>query len=266
MSESEHTSSARAPSPEVPYVFILSWERPLYLWACLDALHRNTQQKCRFVLADNASRDPLVREVIRGFERRGLFEAVHLEASNDPRRIPRLIAGYRSHLGSRFAYIESDTVVPDVSPCWLTRMLAHMDAHQDLGMVGSVVDPRDFVAIGRARALHPELPDAEVEFLIKARAPMRAFRPGPSQLVEPHNPPGRLLLFRTEAYWQTGFDVDAIMHRAMKQWGWQSKIAADVMHRHLSLLNVYDYPHYGRKERDAFFQALSESPSGDAEL
>lgn len=57
-------------------VLIQSRNRPLYLWACLDSLFTYTQRPARFILVDNASDDPAVLEVVRGFERRGMFAAV----------------------------------------------------------------------------------------------------------------------------------------------------------------------------------------------
>ena len=53
-------------------VIILSWNRPLYLWAALDSLYRHTRQPARFILVDNNSDDPGVRDVVTGFTRRGI--------------------------------------------------------------------------------------------------------------------------------------------------------------------------------------------------
>ncbi len=46
----------------IPFVFILSWERPIYTWVCLDSLYRETNSPAKFVIADNASRDPMVKQ------------------------------------------------------------------------------------------------------------------------------------------------------------------------------------------------------------
>jgi hypothetical protein len=57
-------------------VFIHSYNRPLYLWASLDSLYRGTRHPHRFVFLDMASDDRLVRQVVAGFERRGMFSGV----------------------------------------------------------------------------------------------------------------------------------------------------------------------------------------------
>jgi len=69
---------------QAPIVFILSWERPLYLWACLDSLRTQTKTACRFVLLDNDSQDPLVHRIIESFEARDLFHKVHRRKENSP--------------------------------------------------------------------------------------------------------------------------------------------------------------------------------------
>ena len=57
-------------------VLITCHNRPLYLWACLDSLARHTRHPRRFTMLDMASADPLVAQVIAGFERRGMFSQV----------------------------------------------------------------------------------------------------------------------------------------------------------------------------------------------
>jgi GT2 family glycosyltransferase len=66
--------TASGPDP-IP-VLITSYNRPLYLWACLDSLYRHTRHPHRFTIIDMASEDPLVDEVIAGFARRGMFTEV----------------------------------------------------------------------------------------------------------------------------------------------------------------------------------------------
>jgi len=64
-------------SGEEPVViFLTSFGRPLYLWQCLDALWRQTHFPARVILLDNAHPCPLVGEVIKAFDRRGLFAEV----------------------------------------------------------------------------------------------------------------------------------------------------------------------------------------------
>lgn len=103
-------------------VMILSWNRPLYLWTCLDSLYRYTRRPARFIIVDNNSDDAMVRPIIEGFERRGMFHEVEWADTNSPTRIIEMFHKHRSISGEYFAYIESDVAVFDTDPCWLTRM------------------------------------------------------------------------------------------------------------------------------------------------
>ncbi|MGP1281410.1 MAG: hypothetical protein ACTS1X_00410 [Parasphingopyxis sp.] len=236
-----------------PHAFILSWERPIYLWACLDSFYRATRSPCRFVLADNASGDPLVQDVIDGFERRGMFEAVHRCPENDPRRFELLIGEYWDEIDEFFVFVEGDTAVVETERCWLETILSHMRADPEIGAIGSRVYQPDFVDIDQARKLRPDMSGEDLAFLVKAGAPMRRYVPVDDPLISPHCPPLRLLVMRKKAFAQIGFDRDAAMHRALKAKGWKSLISTEVVHRHLSLLNIYDYPDYNREHREKFF-------------
>ena len=56
--------------PPTP-VFIVSYGRPIYLWACLDSLYRQTHSPAHIVLVDNWHPDRQVDDVIQAFEKRG---------------------------------------------------------------------------------------------------------------------------------------------------------------------------------------------------
>src|SRR4051812_8715291 len=100
-----------------PLVFILSWERPLYLWACLDSLRTTTRVPCRFVLLDNASQDPLVDRVIRAFEARGMFHKVYRRGDNSPHALTEAVDLHAAELGDYFGFVESDVMVLRSQPC-----------------------------------------------------------------------------------------------------------------------------------------------------
>lgn len=237
------------------WVFILSWERPHYLWACLDSLYRNTRHPHRFVIADNASADPRVRSVIEGFERRGMFEAVHLCEDNDPNRLSWLLDRYRGELGDYYVYVESDVVVGAHTPCWLERFVRLMDADPSLGTLGSLIDGSDFVEPEVARALHPDLDDAAIDELCKAHSPERSLAASYAEpIIDPFNPPGRLTIMRT-ATLAVPMARDSVWYRNLRAAGWTAGIATSVVHRHLSLLNVFDHDDYDVRARAAFHGA-----------
>ena len=253
------------PTADPLTVFIVSWGRPLYLWACLDALYRHTSLPARFVLLDNAHPDPVVDDVITGFERRGMFaEVVRFETNS----LANITTAYRERLdqlGPWHAYIESDCVVVPRTGCWLTEMQGIMQRHPQFGVLGSLIDPADFVPQETAVRLTSGDRD-KAEFLAKLQSPERAFLQEPSWadsdaeffLTEPPfpilNPPGRLMLLRTDLMREVGFQLDAALVGMVHDRGLQAVVTPRVLHRHLSLLNIYDYLDYDQRNRDSFFR------------
>jgi hypothetical protein len=244
--------------PEPIPVFILSYNRPLYLWACLDSLHRYTQYPCKFIIADNSSPDPQTREVIRGFERRGMFHAVHYCEENSPARVPWMLDQHADLIGDFFCLVESDIQVFDTQPCWLGRMMDHMRENPLLAMLGSLVDTSDFVAPDAARALEPDMPEAQLADIIKSKSPERRIeKPASGNLITDfNNPPGRLILMRSSAVAKAPYTSDYHWSERLKGAGYETATAADVMHRHLSLLNLLDYPDYDTRHRNDYFRTM----------
>lgn len=242
---------------KVPVIFILCWNRPLYLWTCLDSIYRHTEQNCKIIIADNASPDSQVREVINGFERRGMFYKKHFCEENDPFRLKNLIDKYEEEIDDYFAIIEGDIeIMPTAQDCWLGRFLSYMENNPNLASVGSRVYQKDFVSIEDAQQLMPDLSQEEIAFLIKTTAPMREYdhnKSGSQALFEPHNAPLRLMLFRHKAYRRIEFGRDTQIYKRFKALGYDAQISTEVVHRHLSLLNIYDYSGYSGNARDEFF-------------
>lgn len=243
-----------AKQEDIPFVFILSWNRPLYLWACLDSLYRHTEHPCKIVIADNNSTDPLVRQVISNFDKRELFHRVHMYDENDHLRFKKLIDEYWDEIGSYFVFVESDIeILPTKDQCWLSTFIGHMTENENLASVGSRVYKKDFVSMEEAKRLLPDADEKELEFLIKAEAPMRGYQHTDEKLIEPHNAPLRLLMMRKKAYARIEFGQDFQMYNRLKMLGYDAKISTEVVHRHLSLLNIYDYCSYSLAERNNFF-------------
>jgi hypothetical protein len=250
------------PGQQGPIIFVLSWERPLYLWSCLDGLYRNTRMPCRFVLIDNASTDPLVQQVIGAFENRGLFHRVHLRSSNSPEALAEALREHDAELGDYFGYIESDVLVPATRPSWLEQFQALTQADPTLAMVGSLVDKTDFVDPAWAARTFPDLKPEQLDFLIKCKSPERKLQDGYAEpLIDPFNPPGRLLFLKTEFIRSAGILRDRVMYEAAKRMGYNAGIATGVRHRHLSFQNLFDYPGTDIGNRNAFFKALEGKPA-----
>jgi GT2 family glycosyltransferase len=235
-------------------VLILSWNRPLYLWACLDSLYRYTRCPAQFLLVDNHSEDPLVATVVTGFQRRGMLNIVEWGETNSPTRTADSIRKYSSMFGDYFIYIESDVVVFETDPCWLSRLCDLMDSNPNLGILGSYIDTRDFIDPD-ATKVERSIPAEKYSALAKAASPERSLPEVPPDItiVEPFNPPGRLLAIRTELLPLLSPFRDDLLYLRTKEAGFEAGIATGVRHRHLSLLNYFDYPQYDTVARNRFF-------------
>lgn len=242
-------------------VLISSRNRPLYLWACLDALYARTRFPCRFILVDMASDDPLVEKVLLGFERRGLFEQILRSPHNNLNVLAELVFREIENWGPYFAYIESDVVVDDTQPCWLERMVALMESNPRLGMLGAAIDKRDFVEPAAVEHLRESRDEAQWRALVKADSPERRQDISTAEgkpLFSPHNPAGRMLLLRSEAIRKVGVAQDCVLDRLMREAGYETAVATQVRHRHLSLVQVFDYPDYDMSARNEFMSKMDE--------
>jgi hypothetical protein len=257
-------------------IFLASRGRPIYLWQCLDALWRHTRTAARVVLLDNADPSPLVGEVIEGFQRRGLFAEVVRFPTNSWNNLRTAYRERLAGVGSVHVYLESDVVIQAGAGCWLATMSRILAAHPWIGMLGSLIEPGDFVSPPTALALTGGDGEAAA-FLAKLHSPERAFL-SPSPWTEPtrdfflteppfplSNPPGRLLLLRTDAMKEIEVLPDAQLAEAFRGRGMRPAVTPLVRHRHLSLLNIYDYQLYSGSERDAYFRAgtFGSTPGGE---
>lgn len=244
-------------SPDPITVIILSRNRPIYLWACLDSLYRYTRHPARFILVDNQSDDPGVRKVVAGFARRGMLAEVQWHETNSPKRVAEAIARHRDFPGNYLVVIESDVAVFDTDPCWLSRMKSIMNTYPNIGLLGSYIDSRDFVEPAKARQIAPDLDEYTLDGLIKEASPERSLPRTPPyrDFITPFNPPGRLMMIRKEIIDVLPFGTDRFVYNQAKAAGIEAGIATQVRHRHLSLLNLFDYPDYNVKERDDFVRA-----------
>lgn len=246
----------------VPTVFIASYERPIYLWATLDSLYRHTRSPANFILIDSGSRDPMVHQVIDGFDRRGMFQEVIRHPENNDDWADPYFTAMRPRLGEVFYYLDADVIVLDSGRCWLEAMARVMDEKPRMAMLGSKIDKSDFVdQPALERRLGRALTGIERK-QIKFRSPERNLPDiGPSEVASPFNPPGRLLALRTDPIHDLLGTVmrynDGRMHEILLQHGWETGIYGGVVHRHLSLCNYFDYPEYSMPARDLYYSVSS---------
>lgn len=240
-------------------ILVAARNRPIYLWACLDSFYRNTSYPHRFILLDMASDDPGVAPVIEGFRRRGMIEHVLTAPRNDPAFLTDVVIRHLDAWSPLFAYVEADVMVAEASPCWLEQMASLMHDHPNLAMLGSAIDKRDFIEPAQARALCDGIDPSRIDSLIKASSLERqqdVNQAAGAALFRPHNPAGRLMLLRTEAIRAVGPATDGTLDAKLRAAGYDTAIAACVQHRHLSLVQLYDYPEYDIAGRDAYMRDL----------
>jgi GT2 family glycosyltransferase len=239
-------------------VLILCWERPLYLWASLDSLYRHTRTDVDFVLMNNHSQDPLVAKVLSGFNRRGMFSEIVDSPTNDPLIVEKTLRRLRDDLGEYVAFVETDVLVERGSECWVATMARIMDENPKLAMLGSQCDKSDFVDVAATSSRFGFEVDDYMAQLLKANSPERSSYVLPGKLGAPHNPPGRLLMLRSTPVIEVGFAADGILYGRLQKIGYEGRITGDVIHRHLSLLNFYDYPDYDVTARAEFMTRASD--------
>ena len=247
-----------------PTLFVLSWERPIFLWATLDSIYRNTRRDLNIILIDNGSRNPDVHDIINGFSRRDMFAEIRKYGENRPDRMGLVYQQYQDHLGPYFFFCENDVVVPE-RMCWASEYEKIWKQVSDIGMIGSFCDKSDFIDPQFIRRKEPGLSDAQVQFYSKSESPERRVVLPVDTNIWPHeapNPPGRLLLLSKEAIHQVGVHPDAVLALKMKEKGFRSIICTSFVHRHLSLMNWYDVKDrtYG-ETRNSFFAELSQEDS-----
>ena len=252
------------PEQEPVVIFLTSFGRPLYLWQCLDALWRQTHSPARVILLNNAHPSPLVGDVIKAFDRRGLFSEVVRFSTNSFANFQAAYQERLPSLGPLHVFMESDVVIQERPGCWLADMGRIMKANPQIGMLGSLIDGRDFVSKEQALVL-TDGDLAAATFLAKLQSPERRFLDAP-QWADPAreffpteppcpigNPPGRLLMLRTDAMREIGSLTDGELADAFRRQGMRPAVTPLVRHRHLSLLNIYDYDDYSGTLRDSFF-------------
>lgn len=233
-------------------IFMLVHDRPIYNYMALDALSRVTYHPYRLVVFHHPSGNPAVDQVLQSFLSRKVIAEI-IEVPGSAISIVGLmeIAIGRGLLEDEFFFfIEDDVVIEPDSRCWIHKMLDAFRADDKLAMVGSAIDPSDFINPKELSAeLGRKLTSAELR-MIKANSPERKQHFENGQLPgERQNPAGRLRGFRRAAISYEVVNNDGLMNAALLRQGWRTTTLESVRHRHMSLQVFYDYPdYYERRE------------------
>src|SRR4051812_33977932 len=112
-------------------IILLAHDRLEHLEATVDALEARTRHPYRLTIVDNAS-EPKVRTWLA--DNRHRFERVIFRPGNE--HVPGFNHGIRATTSDPYVLSDPDIIVPDVEPCWLTRMLELVERHPDFGLIG----------------------------------------------------------------------------------------------------------------------------------
>lgn len=232
----------------IPIIY-LSWERPLYLWSSLDSLGKCNTSKSQILCIDNNSSDSLVSKILNSFKKKGLIDQILFCKKNSPFNLTKQIDKILKTSCKYFIYFESDVKIESEYKNWFKIYFDLMEKNPKLGLLGSLCDKSDFI----------DSTDMNKKYkrILKTESPEKNTFLNPEfEFSDPFNPPGRLIIVRTQAVKEVGWASDAQLYKKMKDGGWASGITPLVVHRHLSLQNYFDYPEYDMDNRDKFVSVL----------
>ena len=161
-------------------------------------------------------------------------------ASDDP-AIPAVVEGFK-----RRGMIAKSVRMPENDPKLLIQYI--FDQYSELSDCFAYIEG-DAAVVDRVWAL-AKLGSPERDQQVPEEAGVRIF--------SPHNPAGRFLLLRKQALAEVGAGEDWLLHQKLIAAGYRTGIAARVMHRHLSLLNLFDYADYDMRLRDTYMTGAND--------
>ncbi len=185
----------------------------------------------------------MIYDIINSFDNRGMFHKKYLMPENDVNNL-RTVFKEQEDIGDYHYLIESDVEV--LTHGWNNIMHSYFTS-DNYGFLGSAVDKGDFVD------LEDESNSNDV-FLTKTKSPERNY-PLEGRGVIDVIPPGRLTIRKTSIV-RDSIDTihkDSELTEFTKDAGYMTGVIKDVKHRHLSLLNYFDYNGYNQDKRDDFF-------------
>lgn len=139
-------------------IVMLTHNRLDHLVATVDALEARTRSPYRLTIVDNAS-DPELRNWLA--ENRERFHQLILLDHNE--FLSSLNHGIAATVSDPFMVTDPDLVVPDLDPCWLSRMRDAMDRHPDFGLIGIGLDQANLPAVQEPESIDPaEIVDGEI--------------------------------------------------------------------------------------------------------
>ncbi len=139
-------------------IVMLTHNRLAHLEATLDALEARTRAPYRLTIVDNAS-GPEVRNWLAANRHR--FHQLILRPTNE--FLDALNHGIAATASDPFMVTDPDLIVPDLEPCWLTRMRDTLARHPDFGLLGIGLDQSNLPQVQEPESIDPsEIVDGEI--------------------------------------------------------------------------------------------------------
>ena len=139
-------------------IVMLTHNRLEHLVATVDALEARTRAPYRLTIVDNAS-EPDVRNWLAANRHR--FHQLILRPSNE--FLGALNHGIDTTLSDPFMVTDPDLIVPDLEPCWLTRMCDTLERHPDFGVLGIGLDQSNLPPVQEPESVaESEIVDGEI--------------------------------------------------------------------------------------------------------
>lgn len=249
--------------PPVPYKILMSVHgRPIYTYMTLDSLQRATRSPYRLTVIHHRTEPTENDEILEVFQRRGVVHRVveQTDEEFDWAAYMQVLTESLEPEDEFIFFLEDDVVIEPAQTCWLDSMAGAMQADPRLALVGAAIDKSDFIdPVALAAELGRDLDPHELQ-AIKANSPERkqAFDAGET-IYTRHTVAGRFCGLRLAAWTEDLPNIDTLFDRALKERGWKTGILAAVRHRHLSLLNYYDYPAYSRLRNEHIKQTRKDN-------
>jgi hypothetical protein len=198
-------------------IILLSYNRPEFLVAMVEALEARTLWPHQLTVVDNAS-GPQTRQWLR--ENSSRFRQIVWNERNE--HLAGLQRGIAATDGELFVISDADLVVsePTAAGCWLTRLVALAARHRDFALIGVRLD-----SVSEARNAHLE------------HAPLID-----GELLEAD--PGVWLNLIARGALKIPYMGDGITCHALRRSGYRVGIAADIYATHLGDADPQRHPDY----------------------